>query len=98
MANIFYDSSLLTLRDSIAEYIKNISDNLDNIKDLDVGSKWVCTGNSDIIEELEYLLGLIPTIKSSLSSYVDFMTVVDNTYKKQSENIEDALIGFKKDT
>ena len=91
MSKSYYDSQLMSQKTKMAEYIESIEASLKSLGELDIASNWKCEGNNEVITKFEYLQGLIPSIKTSLNAYVNFLTPVNNSYTEISEDIKSAI-------
>ena len=91
MSKSFYSDFVLKNRDELESYIDSIKGSLDNIEKLEINDNWKCNDNSDVLTDLNYLQGLIPSIKKSLDSYKNFLTTTDKTYNEISDNIDAEL-------
>ncbi len=91
MSKSFYSDFVLKNRDELESYIDSIKGSLDNIEKLEINDNWKCNDNSDVLTDLNYLQGLIPSIKKSLDSYKNFLTTTDKTYNAISDNIDAEL-------
>ena len=83
MGKTYYNSQLMTQKTKLAEYIESIEASLKSLSE--------CEGNDEVITKFEYLQELIPSIKTSLNAYVDFLTPVNNSYTEISEDIKSAI-------
>ena len=95
MTKIYYSEETKTAKKvKLSGYFDSIITALESISGVNVSDDWKCNIATDLDSNLSSLIEIIPSIKSSLQSFDDFLGVTDATYSDVSDEISSTLKNF----